>query len=92
MKWRGRRQSKNVHVQTYKEAEAASYKYAQYNRAKSSGRALSPEPIESNNDKTVIEERTASLRNPGRHTRATKRPVDNSSKGNKFFKHTEKDF
>lgn len=100
MKWKGRKQSENVEIQTPAQSRAAKTDIEMTERAKSNPRTLVNEPIEYNQDKSPEDRLMSAVSNPGRprpdvsmkiqQKRANdgKAPV---TKDSKFFKHTIKD-
>lgn len=100
MKWKGRRQSDNVKVQTPKENEIAKAGVKQMDKAVNNPRTLVNEPIEYNEDLSPKDVMQKVIGNPGRAAPAVsmkttmKRNNDGKNpvtKDAKFFKHVEKD-
>lgn len=73
MKTKGRRQSRNVEVQTEKQRVAAGYGLKLQDKVLNSPRALVNEPVAYNQDKTDGEQITSILSNPGKRRSFTKK-------------------
>lgn len=89
MKWKGRRQSDNFHIQTPKELGVA--KQSAKIAPVLNERVISPEPIRSNRDAPMKEflETMQGDHNPAKTLKAKDRPVNRGDAS--FFKHTIKD-